>query len=193
MSYIPIGVRRVAGVNAAFPDANRYFEAITQTFKVGVPVQFSGGYVQECATIDDASPTDMILGFSMEPGSNLATVRVPKTLTTGQTPPNQSSAVIIPIGAPPNDAMVGVVLATDNVEFFAATVVGHALAATDVGSQFGLTKDGGTGQWYVDTAKTAVGDGACVIVTELIDPIGTDGGRVAFRVSNNRQQLQVAG
>lgn len=191
MAYIPIGVRKVTGVNAAFPPTERYDEKETQTFKIGVPVQFSAGYVQECATIDDASPTDLILGIATEPGNNLTTAGVPKTLTYGSVQ-NQASAVLIPVGAPPNDGKMGVILAGPNVEFYAATRATHALAATDIGSDFGLTKDGGTGYWFVDTDITAAGDGSCLVVTELIDPVGTLGGRVAFRFANDRFQLVVA-
>lgn len=191
MAYIPIGVRKVNGINAAFPQTERFSEKASQTFKIGVPVQFNAGYVQECATIDSTPANDPILGICTEPGNNLSSDGVAKTLTYGSVQ-NQSAAVLIPVGAPPNDGKMGVVIANDNVEFFAATLVTHALAATDIGSQFGLTKDGSTGQWYVDTTITAVASGACVLVTDLIDAVGTLGGRVAFVVAPARQQFRVA-
>lgn len=187
MAYIPIGVRQVQGVNGAFAHVERYGEAAVQTFKIGVPLVLSNGFLQESGTISGA--TNTILGFGMEAGNNLVTAGVAKTLTYG-TVQGQSAAVLIPVGAPPNDGTMGVLVAEDNIIYMAATLVTHALVATDLGALFGLTKDSTSGQWYVDTTITSTGSGACLRVEEIIDPIGTLGGRVGFTLLGIFQQIR---
>lgn len=55
--------------------------------------------------------------------------------------------------------------------------------ATDRGAEYGITKTSltgvNTGKWYVDKNKT--GGSARVRVTEIIDPVNTVHGRVAFK------------
>jgi hypothetical protein len=151
---------------------------------MGVPVLMTSGMVDESPTIDDA--TDKILGFSAEFFHNLTTDNTPKTLTYGSVQ-NQSSAVLIPGGAPPSDGKIGVVLAQDTVEFLGRLKSDQSLAITAVGNIYGLTKDTND-QWYVDTSITSTSSGACVRVTEVID-VATNGGLVAFVVLAARYQL----
>jgi hypothetical protein len=188
VSFLPIGVRRVQGANAAFPFEDRYPESATQTFNIGVPVTFSAGFIVEAATQNSGTTT--FLGFSTEPASNLTTSGVAKTLTYGKVQ-NQTSAVLIPVGAPPNDGTIGVVIAKQGVDFigilYDSTPQNHTIAAADLDAIYGLTKDATSGFWYVDANITTVAGGACVRITELVDPIGTVNGRVAFVVENIRQ------
>jgi hypothetical protein len=93
------------------------------------------------------------------------------------------------MGAPLSDGQMGFYVANDQVWFKAKTDSAHTLAQADIGAIYGLTKDGTCNYWYVDTTITAVNSGACVRVTELIDPIGTVGGLVAFEVMAVRQQF----
>src|SRR3954462_12443093 len=92
----------------------RMLEKATQTFNQGVPVQVevASGFLIECAAIVSVA-TAIIAGMSTESGNNLTTSGTAKTLTTSFKVPNQASAVVIPIGAPPNDGTLGLVVASD--------------------------------------------------------------------------------
>jgi hypothetical protein len=121
---------------------------------------------------------------------------VAKTLTTGFKVNNQASAVVIPLGAPPNDGTLGMVLATESMEFQAtygdsATAANAVLAQVQVGAIRGLTKDAGNGFWYVDNNITTAAGGACVEIIELVDPVGTLNGKVIFKVTKAAQQLSI--
>lgn len=149
------------------------------------------GFCLERTAIDDG--TKVVAGITLEIASNLTTSGVPKTLTYGSVQ-NQSSAVNIPMGAPLEDGTLGFYVANSNSLFSGKTDTAHLLAQTDIGgiagtSLFGITKDATTGFWFVDTTITAVASGACVEVVELIDPVGTAGGLVAFRFMAIRQQF----
>jgi len=186
MSAIPIKVVKVLGSGPIQPAARRLPEDASQTFLSGVPVYVdSTGYLAVVAAITASG--SVIAGFSSEPAHNLTSDGVAKTLTYGSVE-NQANAVLIPVGAPPSDGACGVWIADDLTIFVGKTLSTHALAVTDVGLIYGLTADT-NGQWFVDTAITTVNGGAVVEVTELIDAVGTLGGKVAFRVLRANQQL----
>lgn len=160
---------------------------------VPVQVEAASGFIIECATINNAA-TAIIAGFSTEAGNNLSVSGTAKTLTTGQKVPNQSAAVIIPIGAPLNLGDIGFVIASDD-EVFIGTYGDGAdntlavLAQVQVGAIRGLTKDAGNGFWFVDNNITTAAGGACVEIIELVDAVGTLNGKVAFKVTKAAQQL----
>lgn len=183
---IPITVRRLLNVNAVTPPSDRFLEDVTQTFKRGVPVALVLGLLQEAGTINGVAVT--FVGFSDEFGHNLTVAGTAKDLTYGNVQ-NQPSAVLIPVGAPLSDGRCQVNIASDLVIFQGKTDDAHALAVSDIGKIFGLTKDTASGQWFVDTTITAAASGACVEVMTIIDPVGTVGGRVSFRVTQAYQQL----
>lgn len=191
---IPIVSLRVVGTVGAQAPIRRIIEKAGQTFKIGTPVQIDTtvGAIQACAAITNAA-TAVIFGFSTEPASNLAVTGVPQTLTYGSVQ-NQPNAVLIPVGAPPNDGTVGSLQALD--EQVLAGLLGNStdgtlatLAATDLGKIYGLTQDATTLEWYVDKAKATVAAGACVQITDLMSPIGTLNGRVGFVVLSAAQQV----
>lgn len=193
----PILVRQVLTGSAGVAQQNASQEKATQTFLQGTPVQYdvagATGFIIACPTITSVA-TANIAGFSTQPGANLTTAGVPKTQNLTQVPPNQTLAVITPIGAPPNDGMSYFSVASDDNVF--EGIFGDSsdntlavLAQAQVGAIFGLTKDGGNNWWYVDNHITVTSSGACVEIKNLIDPIGTLNGRVAFRVIRAAQQL----
>jgi hypothetical protein len=172
----------------------RLLEKAAQTFKIGVPVQVEAatGFIIECAAIVSAA-TAKIAGFATEFANNLTTSGVAKTLTQGSVQ-NQPAAFPIPVGAWPNDGTMGLHEAVDStifvgVEGGSTTDADGTIAQTDLGSIFGLTKDAGNGFWYVDKDITTVAGGACVQITDLVDPVGTLHGRVGFKVLHAAQQL----
>jgi hypothetical protein len=140
--------------------------------------------------------TAIIQGIAQEPASNLTTSGVAQTQNLSYKVPNQPNAVVTPIGAPPNDGTCGIYIAMDQQTFQgllgASTTAADAVSAqSQVDQIFGLTKDAGTGFWYVDVDKNTVAAGACVQIVSLIDPVGTLNGRVEFRITKAAQQGEV--
>jgi hypothetical protein len=172
----------------------RLLEDAGETFLIGTPVQVevASGFLQACAAIVSAA-TALIAGFSAEPASDLTTDGTPKTLTYGSVQ-NQSAAVLIPVGAPPNDGTCGFHEAVDSTIFVGVKGDGAdntlaVIAQTDLGAIYGLTKDAGNNYWYIDHNITTTAGGACVQITDLIDPVGTLNGRLGFKVLHAAQQL----
>jgi hypothetical protein len=197
---IPFTVYKViGGAGNALPLLRRLPEAASKTFNYGVPVVSAAGYIQESATISSSSVA--IAGVSQQAGDNLATAGtapVGGSSTTYGSVPNQVSAVNIPMGAPMVDGNCGVLLAADSTIFVGVVDAAHTTTATDLGSIFGLTKDSTTNNWFVDTTISAASSGACVEVTDFVDPVGTGlngntttttGGRVGFRFTHTFQQF----
>lgn len=188
MAYTPIvPYKRLDGNPGQFP-MMRYPENAGSSAKRGVPVAMTAGMVDESATIDGVTKT--IIGFSSEFFHNLTTDNTPKPLTYGSVD-NQSAAVLIPGGAPLSDGKIGVFIAKDEVMFRGKLKSDQSVALTDLPRLAGLTKDGTTGQWFVDItdATPTAAEGACVLIQEVIDPAGTLGGEVGFVVSRGFQQL----
>ena len=187
-----IPFKLINAVEKAVAPIMRISEKSSNTQLIGTPCFVdTTGFALERTAIDDG--TKVIAGFTVEAAHNLTTSGTKKDLTYGSVQ-NQSSAVNIPIGAPISDGTLGFYVASQMVLFKAKTDDAHTLAQADIGgvpstSTFGLTKDGTSNYWFVDTTITAVASGACVEIVELIDPIGTVGGLVAFRVLSIRQQF----
>lgn len=172
----------------------RLGEKASQTFLAGTPVQVevASGFIQACATINSAA-TALIAGFSAEPGANLTTANTAKTLTYGSVQ-NQSAAVLIPVGAPPNDGTTGFHEAVDST-IFVGTLGNSSdgtlatTAQTDMGKIYGLTKDAGNNYWYIDQNITTTAGGACVQITDFVSAVGTLNGKLGFKVLHAAQQL----
>lgn len=194
----PFVVSRTPFADSGAPAIRRMAEKATQTFLQGTPVQVDvaggTGFIIACPVMNSVA-TAIIAGMSHEPGANLSSSGVAKTLNTGFNVQNQTSAVVIPIGAPINDGTTGFVLASDTSEFIgimgdSANDALAVLAQAHVGAIFGLFKDPGNSFWYVDHNVTTAAGGACVEIIKLIDAVGTLHGRVLFRVTKAAQQLQ---
>lgn len=193
----PIIVRQVLTGSAGVAQQKAIFEKATQTFLQGTPVQVdvagATGFVIACPAMTSVA-TAHIAGFSTQPGANLTTSGTPKTQNLTQVPPNQTLAVITPIGAPPNDGLAYMSVASDDSEFLG--IFGDSsdntlavLAQALITGIFGLFKDPGNSWWYVDNHVITLATGACVEITALVDPVGTLNGRVKFRVLRAAQQL----
>lgn len=190
----PIYPHRVLSGGAMQAAIRRIAEKATQTFLIGVPVQVevATGFIIECAAIVSAA-TAIIAGFATEFANNLVTSGVAKTLTYGSVQ-NQASAVLIPVGAPPNDGTMGLHEAQDETLFVGvlgdgATAALAITAQTDIGKIYGLTKDAGNNYWYIDHNKTTTAGGACVQITDFVDPVGTLNGKLEFKVLHAACQL----
>jgi hypothetical protein len=159
----------------------RIIEEATQTFLQGTPVQIAvDGGVQAW---DGVTIALGIAGFCLSAASNLTTLGVAKTLTFG-TVPNETSAVNISRGAPLNDGRIDFEVSTDDTIFKGQVGPSQTCAASDVGKQYGLTKDT-DGHWYVDKTKTTVGTNTVVIITKL-DPVDQGGFPLAVAPASPR-------
>lgn len=188
---VPITIWQLLGSTAALPQQKRLPEGASKTFKVGVPVVLTTGAIAESGVITGAAT---IVGFSSEPAHNLTTLGTAPIGGSGTTfgsVPNQSSAVNVPIGAPMADGNCGVYIASNETIFQGKTASNYTITGATRGAIFGLTKDSGTAQWFVDTDITAANSGAILEVVDLVDPVGTVGGQVAFRVTNVSQAFNL--
>jgi hypothetical protein len=171
-------------------------EKASQTFLQGTPVQVdvagATGFLIACPAMTSVA-TAIIAGISQENGHNLGVSGVAQTLSTGQIPPNQPNAVVIPVGAPPNDGTSGFWVADPVTEFIgvfgdSADNTLAVLAQAQKAAIFGLFKDPGNSFWYVDHNVTTAAGGACVEIVDFFSPIGTLNGLVIFRVTRAAQQ-----
>jgi hypothetical protein len=140
------------------PNIRRTKELAGQTFNIGVPVQIDAatGAVREW---DGTTTASAIAGISKSPGANLGTTGVPAVpganLVTQQSIVNQPLARVIPVGAPLNDGRTDYATSTDSTVFYGQiNPTGQTLLPTDIGTLYGMTKDPGNNQWFVDKTKT---------------------------------------
>lgn len=161
-----IEIHSVQTVSGNQARVRRIIEDDVQVFLSGVPVQIEAadGGVQEW---DGTTVLNGIAGFALEAASNLVTTGVPKTLTFGSVP-NEPLAVNIPRGAPLNDGRVGFEVAVADTIFRGQVGPLQTVDPTDVGKQYGLTKDTDN-HWFVDKTKLTVGVNTVVTIVKL-DP-----------------------
>lgn len=163
--YEPIKAVRVLSSQGASPQMVRELEGASKTFKLGVPLVLSSGYVQEAAF----SGAEIVYGVSAEPAHNLTVAGTAQDLSEG-TPPNQTSAVTTPIGAWIRDGRCGLYAANGSTVFSIALKAGQVFTQAMIAAStyYGLTKDGTTGFWYLDNTDTS-GDNAVAVVIG-VDP-----------------------
>lgn len=178
VSYEPIRVYRVQGT-VGFPAVTRDPEDITQTFKLGVPLRYVAGMLQECTF----SAADVVAGVSNEAAHNLAAANTAQDLSEA-TAPNQASSKITPVGAWPRDGKLGYYHADGITTFSIALKAGQVYAASLLipGTLYRLIKDSSSGFWYLD--NTLTGGNAGVANLLGVDPscpnTVADGSRVYF-------------
>src|SRR5215470_6090459 len=206
MAITAIPILPVQDISANGFQAIRMIEELTQTFKLGTPVEITaadGGIKAWDGTTGTAftfpsATIGGIIGICYEAASNLTSTGLgaptPFSPVTGLgafqgtfgSVPNQSAAKNIAHGAPLNDGRVGVVLASPSITFSAT--FGNAgnpatPAATDVGKQYGLTIDTGSNFWYVDKSKATVGTNTVLTVVALdLRDVPGSGTRVLFQL-----------
>jgi len=171
-------VQTVSG-NTPLTQANP--EKASQTFNQGVPVQLNSGYVQKW---DGSTYTAGILGFSLQPGANLASngkgspgqnsqVGPPGSTVTYGTVSYQSSAYNVPIDGPMTDGRTYYEAAVSDTIFEAqfdnsngTVAADYTPTVADIGVQYGLTFDA-NGYIYVDKNKSTVGTNTCVQIVGI--------------------------
>jgi|SRR5262245_31604585 len=187
---IPFVIYKVIQASDQLPYVERLPEKAALTVKRGTPVVLSGGFVIERGAISSVA-TAIVAGVTDEDGHNLITDGTAPVGGSGLTfgsVQNQPSAKNIPIGAPMADGTLGTLVASDENIFVGKTDAAHTVAATDLGTVVGITKDATSGLWFVDTTIVTLATGGVVEIVEPIE-IGVVGGKVAFKFIRPSQQL----
>lgn len=169
------------------PRMERINEDAAQVFLAGTPLQINNadGALKAWDGVTIASG---IAGISKEFGANLTTAGVP----LGTTQPAAGPAATGPGGGITfgsvqnepaginltrpyfNDGKTGIALAITDNTFYAQVGPTQVTAQTDIGKQYGLTKDT-DGHWFVDKTKTGA---AAVLVVVALDNWDTSRGVV---------------
>lgn len=186
VTYEPIKCVRVASSQATTPDQTREQEAATQTYKLGVPLRFVAGFLQECTFVG----ADIVVGVSAEPAHNLTAAGTLQDESEG-TPPNQPSAITTAIGAWIRDGRCSQYHANGQNVFSIALKVGQTFtpALLVAGTLYGLTKDAPSGFWFLDTTVT-VGNSAVAVLLGVDSSSpndGTNGTRVFFQFASSKR------
>lgn len=166
----------------AFPAMDRFPEKGSQTFKIGVPLHLSSGYLQEVSF----SGADIIYGISSEAGNDLSGDGTADEGASQGTPPNQSSAKIIPVGAKFKDGNIGIYLADGQTVFSIMLEDGEVFTQALIinpATLYGITKDSGSGFWFIDQDDTSGNNAVAKIIS--VDPQSPNtvakGARVFFQ------------
>jgi hypothetical protein len=157
--------------------ASRINEDAAQTFLAGTPLQINSA-TGALKAWDGVTVAAGIAGISKEFGANLTTAGVP--LGTNQ--PASNAPMVgggVSIGSVQNepnasnlqrpyfnDGKTECILAVADTVFYAQVGPSQTVAATDLGKQYGMTKDSDN-HWYVDKTKT--GGNAVVVITGFDD------------------------
>ncbi len=142
-----------------------YLEDVSQTYKKGTPlVVTTAGYLGTAVVANPYNGGGLV-GISVAAGSNVAAGAA--DATTGDKyhlayPFNMEMEMVGQLDASSTTLSAGT----------------HALVQTDVWARYGITQDATSGLWYVNFSDTS---DLYVVVTRLIDPIGTIAGRVGFK------------
>jgi hypothetical protein len=186
-------IHSIQTISGNQPRMRRIIEEATQTFLSGVPVQVAAGDggLKEW---DGTTVARGIAGFSKEFGNNLAALGV---LPTASVPGVQPSAGSVPFEPSAlnitrpffRDGRIGFEVAVEDTVFLGQVSPSQTALATDVGIQYGMTKDADN-HWFVDKAKLTVGTNTVVTVIKLDpnDQAATPRG-VYFVVTTGAQQL----
>lgn len=141
----------------------RLGELAGQTFLQGTPLMIdsASGYLKAW---DGTTVSNGIAGISKEFGANLSTNATAQDIGFGSVP-NESGAQnkTRPYF---NDGKTGIVLAIPDTLFYGQVGPAQTTAATDVGKQYGMTKDSDN-HWFVDKTKSTVGTNTVVMVVAL--------------------------
>lgn len=137
------------------PPSYNFTESTSVANLVGAPMVFSSGLLVEASS----NPDGVVVGLAEQAGLNIS----PQPTLNG-------FRVILAIPGTIFEANLAATTSSD-------PDVTHTLAATDVGTKFGIAKGTTSSLWYVDFSNTT---NLRVVVIGLKDPIGTISGRVYF-------------
>lgn len=178
MAYTPMILVNASGLPQAIDGLP---EAATQTFKQGVPLRFSSGYLAACDTADPWSSADVVVGVSVSPGKNLTAAGTTEEGYSIGTAPNQASSKIIPVGVPVKRGDCSFYRANGTNVFEISLKSGQTYSASlnVAGSYYALKYDSTTGYWYCDSSDTTGNN--CVLSIVGVNPNDSTKVRVVFK------------
>ena len=178
MAYTPMILINASGLPLVIDGLP---EAATQTFKQGVPLRLSSGYLAACDTADPWSAADVVVGVSVSFGKNLTAAGTAEEGYSIGSAPNQASSKIIPVGVPVKRAECAFYRASGSNIFEISLKAGqtHSAATVVAGSYYALKYDATTGYWYVDNTDTT-GNNCCVSIVG-VNPNDNTKVRVVFK------------
>ena len=160
-----------------------YNEANSATFKTGAILIGSSGDLVEATT----GVNTLIVGVAQQAGTNNAAAPQLPTIYGGTYPAGSASSGPSAAGTSNATYPLLVVPAMPGVIFegtFANNDVDTAVAATDMWVRYGLSKDTGTGFWYVDGNLTTTNSAVVIVGIKNLQDITlgtTTGVRVFFK------------
>jgi hypothetical protein len=155
-------IHSIQSISGNQPRIRRIIEEAGQTFLAGTPLmkKASDGGMQAW---DGATIALGIAGFSKEFGANLATTGVAQQQSFGSVP--YESAAFNMSRPYFNDGRTGFEEALSDTVFLGQVGPAQTAAPTDIGIQYGMTKDTDN-HWFVDKTKTTVGTNTVVTVVK---------------------------
>jgi hypothetical protein len=162
-----IEIHSIQSVSGNQPRMRRLAEKAGQTYLAGTPVIVDAtGFLIAATSPLTGGTTISLAGFSKEFGANLTTSGVAQQQTFGSVP-NESAAVNI---SRPyfNDGRSAVELAILDTVFLAQVGPAQTALQTDIGVQYGMTKDTDN-HWYVDKSRSTPGTNTVCTIVKL-DP-----------------------
>jgi hypothetical protein len=158
----------------------RIIEEAAQVFLAGTPVQIAAGDGGLKAW-DGATLTNAIAGFSKEAANNLAALGVVPSAAVNPNPQLGFGSVPFEVSAqniarPPfRDGRIEFETASIDTIFSGQVGPAQTALATDVGLQYGCTKDGDN-HWFVDKTKTGVNAVVQIVKLDPLDQSATPRG-----------------
>jgi hypothetical protein len=162
-----IEIHSIQSVSGNQPRIRRLGEKAGQVFLAGTPVIVDAtGFLIAATSPLTGGVTISLAGLSKEFGANLTTSGVAQQQTFGSVP-NEAAAVNI---SRPyfNDGRSGVELAVVDTVFLAQVGPAQTALQTDIGVQYGMTKDTDN-HWFVDKARNTPGTNTVCTIVKL-DP-----------------------
>lgn len=162
-------------------------EESSQTFLNGVPVYAQAADGQIAEVTSNFGNTEIVRGVSIGEGQNLATQGTAEPGASVATPPNQASAVTIPIGTPFKTGKTAMYNPDGGAIFEVALIDGQTYSAGLVlpGTQYELEKQG-NGYWAVDSTDTSTSE-ATDHVVEIVGVNPNDNEFVYVRFTAGRR------
>lgn len=160
-------IHSIQTVSGNQPRVRRLAEAAGNVYLAGTPLALNvSGFVIAWAGAIITNQVGAVIGLSKEFGANLTSAGVAQQQTFGSVP-NQPAAVNI---SRPffNDGLTGIEVADPDTIFLGQVGPSQTTAQSDIGVQYGMTKDADN-HWFVDKTKNTVGTNTLLIIVKL-DP-----------------------
>lgn len=161
-----IEIHSIQSISGNQPRVRRLSEKAGQVYLAGTPVIVDATGNVIAATSPLAGNAISLCGLSKEFGANLAVSGVAQQQTFGSVP---NQALAVNISRPYfNDGLTGIELAVVDTVFLAQVGPAQTALQSDIGVQYGMTKDADN-HWFVDKTRLTPGTNTVCTIVKL-DP-----------------------